>query len=249
MEHDTLRVLIASAKDLQWRWSLAHLEAMRLGWFQRSTFVSRPLKDAQLASKIGDLEHIAVRETDTGLPLVGPILKLRWRAEKAPVCNCLLRKVYVRRAAVDAMEILGIDLTCCDQEAARLLQDPPHWIRVKSAILLGAVQIQAQAGTKTDGADDGVVGRAVLVRHDACARCVLIYQNMVGASMWARGKNVGLVVGRRNREQTGDDGLLQPVWERSRVEECILDEVGGPRLKSTVRQLSPSSLGGRLNLG
>lgn len=49
-------------------------------------------------------------------------------------------------------------------------------------------------------------------------------------------------VGRqRCRQQSRDDGLVQPVRERG-IEESVLDEIGGPGLQPSVSELFPSWL-------
>lgn len=94
------------------------------------------------------------------------------------------------------MEILCVEIRGCDQETPGLLEDAPDRLQVQSAVFLALVQVQAEGRTKTHGANDGVVGAAVLVWHDAGVWGVFVDQDMVWSLVRAVMKDVlGLAVG------------------------------------------------------
>lgn len=55
------------------------------------------------------------------------------------------------------------------------------WFGLKCTILLARIYVEANAGPQADSADNRVVGRAILVRHDTYTRRVLVDKDMVWA--------------------------------------------------------------------
>lgn len=124
------------------------------------------------------------------------------------------------------MQILRVEFPSRYQQAPRLLQNPPHRLGVYRAVLLALVEIEAETGPQAHGADHGMVGPSIFMRHDACVGWILIDEHMVGLFVWTASKNmVGRLllftaVVRRygDRQEARNHGVFQPVWERCGVE-------------------------------
>ncbi|KAH7631749.1 hypothetical protein B0T09DRAFT_356262 [Sordaria sp. MPI-SDFR-AT-0083] len=78
--------------------------------------------------------------------------------------------------------------------AARLLENSPYGLRVEGPILFGLVDVEAKTRSETHCADHGVVGRSVLVRHDARVGRIFVNKDMVGSAVGAVRKDVLLLL-------------------------------------------------------
>lgn len=141
----------------------------------------------------------------------------------------------------NAMQVFGVDVVGRDKETARLLDDSVGWLWVQHTILFGFVNVETQTGTQADSADDWVVCRTVLVRHNPLARRIFIDEDMIRTLVRASGEEVrGEVMGRhRDGKESLDHGLVQPGGQRS-IQKSVLDKIGWPSLESSVRELLPS---------
>lgn len=85
--------------------------------------------------------------------------------------------------------------------------------------------------------------------HDADTGGIFIDEHMVGAAVRAAAEEAGwAAVGEGDREQAGDDGILEPRGE-GRIQQAVANEFRGPSLEAAMAELSPSRLGGGLDLG
>lgn len=113
--------------------------------------------------------------------------------------------------------MVGIHFACRDQEASWFLQNPPSWFSFSSALSIFRINIQAETGAERDGADDWMVGSAVLVWHNALAWFVFVYEDVVWGVVGGGGEDVvGWVVGGNwYREDARYGGLNEPLGKRS----------------------------------
>ncbi|KAK3391974.1 hypothetical protein B0T20DRAFT_396588 [Sordaria brevicollis] len=147
-------------------------------------------KWAQFASQLGDLQDITICEADPNSPLVLPSFVQRRLPEETPVCNRLLRHVHIGRKRVNTMKVLSVQVRGSNQQAARLLQNPPYGLRINGAVFFGLVKVEAKTRPETHCADHGMVRRSILMRHDARVGRIFVNKNMVRSAVRAVSKNV-----------------------------------------------------------
>ena len=92
------------------------------------------------------------------------------------------------------MEVFRVQVGGGDQQAARLLEDPPHGVRIDGPVFLGLVEVKTQTGSETHCANHGVVCCTVLVRHDARVGRIFVDKDVVGFSMGAIRKDMPLLL-------------------------------------------------------
>lgn len=119
-----------------------------------------------------------------------------------------------------------------------------------SAIVLGAIDVEAERGSQAHCTNDRMVGRTIFVRHYALTWEILVYKNVIRGAVRAVGKHVFLRVGRRKGIglEARDNGVGEPLRERCIEERVVLGEIRWPSLKASFGELFPSRLWCCLNL-
>lgn len=86
------------------------------------------------------------------------------------------------------------------------------------------------------------------MRHDTDARRIFIDEDVVRTLVGAVGEEALRGFRRtRKRGNARDHGMFEPGRQRG-LDELVVDEIGRPGLKTTVRQLFPARLGRICNL-
>ena len=60
------------------------------------------------------------------------------------------------------MQIVRIEVGCGDEKTTRFLENAPGRLGIKGAVLLAAVQVQAETRAEADGAHHGPIRSAIL---------------------------------------------------------------------------------------
>ena len=92
------------------------------------------------------------------------------------------------------MQVFGVQVRGGDQQAAWLLEDPPHGLRIQGPVFFGLVEVETKTRSKTHCADHGMVCGSVLVRHDASVGKIFVNEDVVGSAVWAIRKDVLLLL-------------------------------------------------------
>lgn len=94
-----------------------------------------------------------------------------------------------------------------------------------------------------------MVGGAVFVGVDAVAGCVFVDEAVVRGAVGGGAEDVRAVMGREgDGEETGDDGLLQPLGKGRREEGVGRCEWGGVGLEAAVGEVAPGGEGHAVDL-
>lgn len=92
------------------------------------------------------------------------------------------------------MEVFSVQVCGGNQQAPRLLQNPPHGFRINNTVFFRLVKVEAKARPETHCADRGMVRCSILVRHDARVGMIFVNKNMVGSAVQAISENVLLLL-------------------------------------------------------
>lgn len=103
------------------------------------------------------------------------------------------------------MQIVCVESVCSDEKTTRFLDNAPGRLGIKGTVLFAPVQVQAEACAEADGAHDGPVRSAILVRHDANTGRIFVDEDMIRALVGALGEDVSdtialAVIGERERQ-------------------------------------------------